>query len=261
MGAEQREGYGVECGGKTGHEGANGADNGANCAGGGQGNDLAYLDGGKDLELVERIRMRDSGALGELWGRYAGLLYSQALRVLNNAAEADDIVVEVFEEVWDRADGYHQERAKPVAWLLMLARRRAIDRLRERQSYQRAGERLQKEWMAIQRNGGNQVEDHLRLRDLRRILDGVMGRLPEGQRRAVWMAYYDGLTQKEISKCTSTSVGTIKSRMELGLRKMRDGLRENADWISGSWEGEFRGEYRAGGAERVGGVFSHNSDL
>ena len=177
-----------------------------------------------DERVLERLHAGEQSAMGELWNRYAGLLFSQAVRVLHNPSEAEDVVVEVFSEVWRRSGGYHPERARPAAWLVTLVRRRAIDRFRERRSHERAEERLALE------NGScppcsNGVEEQVRLSELRRILEQALHRLPERQREAVCMVYFDGLTQREISKRTRTPIGTIKTRLELGLRKMRERIR------------------------------------
>jgi RNA polymerase sigma-70 factor (ECF subfamily) len=162
--------------------------------------------------------------MGELWGRYAGLLFSQALRVLHNPAESEDVVIEVFSEVWRRSGGYHPERARPAAWLVTLVRRRAIDRFRERRSHERAEERLAQD-RGIARDSNDGTEEQVRPSDLRRHLEHELKRLPERQREAVCMVYFDGLTQREISKRTRTPIGTVKTRIELGLRKMRERIR------------------------------------
>lgn len=193
---------------------------------GGLGGDGASADGSgeSDESVLKRLNAGEQRAMGELWGRYAGLLFSQALRVLHNPAEAEDVVVEVFSEVWRRAGGYHPERARPAAWLVTLVRRRAIDRFRERRSHERAEERL-----AMERGGGRDsndgIEEQVRLSELRRLLEQALKRLPERQREAVCMVYFEGLTQREISKRTRTPIGTVKTRLELGLRKMRERIR------------------------------------
>jgi RNA polymerase sigma-70 factor (ECF subfamily) len=176
-----------------------------------------------DESVLKRLNAGEQRAMGELWGRYAGLLFSQALRVLHNPAEAEDVVVEVFSEVWRRAGGYHPERARPAAWLVTLVRRRAIDRFRERRSHERAEERLAMERGGCDSNDG--IEEQVRLSELRRLLEQALKRLPERQREAVCLVYFEGLTQREISKRTRTPIGTVKTRLELGLRKMRERIR------------------------------------
>ena len=177
-----------------------------------------------DESVLKRLNNGEQRAMGDLWGRYAGLLFSQALRILHNTTEAEDVVVEVFSEVWRRAGGYHPERARPAAWLVTLVRRRAIDRFRERRSHERAEERL-----ALERGRAGDASDgtaeQVRIVELRRLLEQVLARLPERQREAVCLVYFEGLTQREISKKTRTPIGTVKTRLELGLRKMRERIR------------------------------------
>jgi len=186
-----------------------------------------------DESLLARLRNGDEPALGKLWSRYAALLYTQALGVLHNPTEAEDVVAEVFSEVWRRAAGYHPERARPVAWLVTLVRRRSIDRLRERRSYEKAGERLAVESdgcrLYANSNGednyGDGVEEQVHLSEVRALLEQALEYLPERQRETVCMVYFHGLTQKEIATRTSTPLGTVKTRLELGLRKMRERIR------------------------------------
>jgi RNA polymerase sigma-70 factor (ECF subfamily) len=197
---------------------------GAGCEPDGLGADGSGTGQESDESVLRRLNAGEQMAMGELWKRYAGLLFSQALRVLHNPSEAEDVVAEVFSEVWRRSGGYHPERARPAAWLVTLVRRRAIDRFRERRSLERAEER-----MALENGKGpavsNGVEEQVRISELRRLLEQALNRLPERQREAVCMVYFDGLTQREISKRTRTPIGTIKTRLELGLRKMRERIR------------------------------------
>jgi RNA polymerase sigma-70 factor (ECF subfamily) len=182
-----------------------------------------------DEGLVEAICGGNAAALEELWRRYGALLASQALRVLQSSADADDAVAEVFEEVWARPSSYHVERARPVAWLLTLVRRRSIDRLRVRKRHRRV-----EVWLAAERarapscEGGAQ-DGEWRRAELRDLLARAMHRLPEKQRLTVWLAYYRGCSHREIARETCCPVGTVKTRLESALRKMRDGLSPGRD--------------------------------
>lgn len=179
--------------------------------------------GEPDEMLLLRLQAGEHSALEKLWVRYAPLLYSQSLKILHNPSECEDVVAEAFSEVWQRAANYHAQRAKPAAWLVTLVRRRAIDRLRERRSFEKAEERLTDEF--ARRTPSNSAEEHLRLADLRWLLDQALNRLTEQQRQTVSMVYFQGLTQREISERTKTPIGTIKTRLELALRKMRERIR------------------------------------
>jgi RNA polymerase sigma-70 factor (ECF subfamily) len=186
-----------------------------------------------DESLLERLQAKDPEALAQLWERYSGLLFTQSLGVLHNPAEAEDIVIEVFAEVWRRAANYHPERARPAAWLVTLVRRRSIDRLRERRSYEKAGVRLAVECesenlsvhFGAKESAGDGVEEQVYLSELRHLLEQALNGLPERQKETVSLVYFHGLTQKEIAARTSTPLGTVKTRLELGLRKMRERIR------------------------------------
>ena len=177
-----------------------------------------------DEQLVLRVQFGDEEALALLRARYHGLLQSQALRLVRSPEEADDVVSEVFIEVWQRASCYHQEWARAVAWLVTLVRRRAIDRLRVRQRQRKVEVGLSQKQVSCTPDGGSPVEEEMRLGEIRAVLESALNRLPEEQGRAVWMAYYKGFSQKEISKITKAPVGTVKTRLEIGLRKMRQRL-------------------------------------
>src|SRR4026209_1624603 len=98
-----------------------------------------------DLELMKAIQAEDPDALSQLYDRYNGILKALILRVIHNEAEADDLLQEIFMEIWNQAKNFSEEKGKPLGWMVTLARRRAIDGLRKKQAYARAEERLQNE--------------------------------------------------------------------------------------------------------------------
>jgi RNA polymerase sigma-70 factor (ECF subfamily) len=98
-----------------------------------------------DLELMQGIQAEDPEALSKLYDRYNGILKALILRVVHNDAEADDLLQEIFMEVWNQAKNFSPNKGKPLGWMVTLARRRAIDGLRKKQAYLRASERLQNE--------------------------------------------------------------------------------------------------------------------
>jgi len=95
-----------------------------------------------DLELMQRIQAEDADALSLLYDRYCGILKALILRVIHNESEADDLLQEVFMEIWNQAKNFSSEKGKALGWMVTLARRRAIDALRKKQAYNRAEERL-----------------------------------------------------------------------------------------------------------------------
>ena len=180
-----------------------------------------------DFELMEAIQKEDPEALSLLYDRYSGILKALILRVIHNDAEADDLLQEIFMEIWNQAKNFSPQKGKPLGWMVTLARRRAIDGLRKKQAYARAEERLQAEteqqpdaWVH------NTTEEEISFGDVRVLVRQVIRTLPEAQQRAIELAFFRGMSQREIAAHTNTPLGTVKTRLELGLKKIYDGLKE-----------------------------------
>ena len=183
-----------------------------------------------DLELMQAIQAEDPEALSQLYDRYNGILKALILRVIHNEAEAEDLLQEIFMEIWNQAKNFSAQKGKPLGWMVTLARRRAIDGLRKKQAYARAGERLQAEteqqpeaWVH------NSTEEEITFTDTRVIVRNVINSLPPAQQQAIDLAFFRGMSQREIAANTNTPLGTVKTRLELGLKKIYDGLKELKD--------------------------------
>ena len=183
-----------------------------------------------DTDLMRGIQRGEAEALSQLYDRYNGIIKALVLRVVHNDAEADDLLQEIFMEIWNQAKNFSSERGKPLGWMVTLARRRAIDGLRKKQAYARAEERLQAEteqqpdaWVQ------NTTEDEINLGDTRAHLRRVLDALPPPQQQAIELAFFRGMSQREIAADTNTPLGTVKTRLELGLKKIYDGLKELRD--------------------------------
>ncbi len=180
-----------------------------------------------DELLMAAVQQERTEGLNELYRRHSPTIRAVIARVLHNEQSVEDLLQEVFLEVWRLAGRYSSEKGKALGWIITLSRRRAIDRLRREQAYSRVEERYQKEteqqpeaWTQVQ--GTDDVESA----DLRRVLAGIIQTLPEAQRMAVEMAFYKGMSQREISTQTGIALGTIKTRLELALKKISFKLRE-----------------------------------
>jgi RNA polymerase sigma-70 factor (ECF subfamily) len=183
-----------------------------------------------DIELMQSIKDGDADALSQLYDRYNGIIKALILRVVHNEAEAEDLLQEIFMEIWNQAKNFSSARGKPLGWMVTLARRRAIDGLRKKQAYARAEERLQAEteqqpdaWVL------NTTEEEIALGDTREHLRRVLQCLPPPQQQAIELAFFHGMSQREIAANTNTPLGTVKTRLELGLKKIYDGLKELKD--------------------------------
>jgi RNA polymerase sigma-70 factor (ECF subfamily) len=180
-----------------------------------------------DLDLMHAIQTGDADALSILYDRYNGILKALILRVIHNEAEADDLLQEIFMEIWNQAKNFSAQKGKPLGWMVTLARRRAIDGLRKKQAYARAEERLQAEveqqpeaWV------NNATEEEIDFADTRVLVRQVISSLPPAQQQAIELAFFRGMSQREIAADTNTPLGTVKTRLELGLKKIYDGLKE-----------------------------------
>jgi RNA polymerase sigma-70 factor (ECF subfamily) len=180
-----------------------------------------------DEQLMEAVQKQDPQALEELYRRHHATLRAVIVRVLHNEHTADDLLQEVYMEIWRLANRYSSEKGKALGWMITLSRRRAIDRLRREQAYFRVEERFQRE-TEHQPNTWTHtgVEEDIEAADIRRILANILASLPPAQKAAVELAFYKGMSQREIATHTNIPLGTIKTRLELGVRKIATRLKE-----------------------------------
>jgi RNA polymerase sigma-70 factor, ECF subfamily len=165
-----------------------------------------------DQALLEAHARQDPRALAELYDRYAGPALALAARILSDRTEAEDVLQGVFTRVWSEAGRFDASKGSPAAWLLSAVRHAAIDRFRRRDVRQRA-ERREPETSAPARLSEEQE----------RVTEAVR-RLPLDQREAIELAYFDGLSQTEIAERLAQPLGTVKTRIRLGMSKLRQAL-------------------------------------
>lgn len=179
--------------------------------------------GATDERLMESIKSGDASALEVLHRAHRAVLGTVIRRIVNNDADADEVLQDCFIEIWRRADTYDEAKGKVLGWAITMARRRAIDRVRRRMCYARVGERFA-EQRAETEDGFRHVQEDAQSSDCARALKVAMERLPKAQRLALQMSFYQGLSQREIAATTGTPLGTVKTRLELGLKKIKAAL-------------------------------------
>lgn len=172
-----------------------------------------------DVELLHAIAGKDEAALARLYDAYRVILFGLLVRILNSREEAEDILQEVFVQVWRRAKDFDEQRGRPFTWLVTLARSRAIDRLRLLGARQRlaAGAALEQEHAD---NVSDALTDAVRA-EQQAVVRRALAELPEEQRHTLVLAYFDGLTQSEIASKLNAPLGTVKTRMRSGMAKLR----------------------------------------
>ncbi len=183
---------------------------------------LDYPTQAEDLELVQGLVNQEPDALAKLYERYGTVLKAVIMKVLHDETEAEDVLQEVFLQVWDRAMHYSAEKGKLLSWLSTVARRRAIDRVRQTCAYRRATDRFE----VVSRHPDKEIDEiHIveceaQHHDVRELIDRQLDLLPDSQRQAICLAYLEGRSQREIASMTHTPLGTVKTRIELGLKKL-----------------------------------------
>jgi len=177
-----------------------------------------------DRELVRSIARGSSDALGRLYDRHAGVVYAMARRVLAQQEDAEEVVQDVFSQVWRDAARYEADRASVAGWIVMLARTRAIDRLRARRARPDLNTAADPETGPVLAASGPTPEQVTVSADAARRVRGALDGLPENQRALVELAYFEGLTHSEISARSSVPLGTVKTRLRMAMASLREAL-------------------------------------
>lgn len=175
-----------------------------------------------DEDLMEGLVRHDSSALEQIYLRHRTILRGVVMRVLQDEAETDDVMQDVLMQLWTRADTYSSQRGLVLGWLITLARRRALDRQRQRNAYRRAVSR----WETACRQEGeaskgrSMYDREAQLSEARDLVNQLMRVLPPNQRMVVNLAFFEGLSHREIAVRTGLPLGTVKTRIELGRKKL-----------------------------------------
>ena len=179
----------------------------------------------EEAALVREVAGGDERAFASLYDRYSSILFGLLVRILHSRAEAEDVLQEVFLQVWQQARSFDASRGRAFTWLVTLARSRAIDRLRALDSRERAARRSAAD-APPPANGGEEWADAAASRSERaEVVRGALAELPEEQRQVLLLAYLDGMSQSEIAAAKGQPLGTVKTRTRAGLKKLSELLR------------------------------------
>ena len=179
-------------------------------------------DGLDDRALVARVTEGDGGALEALYGRYGRACYGLARRILADDQFAQDVVQEVFLTVWRDAHRFDATRGGFSTWLLSMTHHKAVDAVRREENLRKR--RTTAEILEDREVDGPQVHDEVWSTLRRERVREALATLPDPQREALVLAYFGGYTQREIAGLTGTPLGTVKTRMLAGMKRLKDGL-------------------------------------
>jgi RNA polymerase sigma-70 factor, ECF subfamily len=171
------------------------------------------------LHLIQQVAKQDRDAFSQLYDRFSTLVFTLAMRMLKARSDAEDLLQEVFVQVWRQAKNYSAERGSPEAWIVNIARSRAIDKIRSIR-------RMQKSFVLTDdpahAESSENVESSAADSETRLAMNSAMANLPETQRKVLELAYFDGLTQSEIADRLAEPLGTVKTRMRSGIQKLKE---------------------------------------
>jgi len=174
-----------------------------------------------DIDLIRRIGLADSSAFEELYQRYSGVVYSTAYRVLNSAADAEEVAQEVFFMIWEKSPMFDAARGKPITWVLTMTRNKSIDRLRSLQRRFRLQDEVEKETSTDDFIHERRPADEIDAMEKGQIVRSAVMKLNREQREVIEMAYFGGLTQQEIASRLHEPLGTVKARIRRGMFRLK----------------------------------------
>ena len=179
-------------------------------------------EGLRDGQLVELVAQQDAGALEALYDRYGRAAYSLARRILTEETLAQDVVQEVFLSLWRDARRFDAGRGTVATYLLSMTHHRAVDVVRREENLRRW--RTSDEGLELAPDPKARVEDEVEAGERRAEVRAALGELPAAQREALLLAYFGGYTQREVAALVGVPLGTVKTRMAAGMRKMKEAL-------------------------------------
>ncbi|CCH88786.1 RNA polymerase sigma factor, ECF family [Modestobacter italicus] len=181
-------------------------------------------DGAADLELVRRVAAGDRGAVDDLYQRFRRPAFALARRVLGDDVLAEDVLQEVFLTIWRDPGSFDGTRGSVASWLLAMVHHKAVDAVRREESHRRRRSRAEDDLVLAAPTQTTDVEDAAWQRIVADRVRTALHELPAPQREALTLAYYGGYTQREVAALTDTPLGTVKTRMLAGMRRLKDTL-------------------------------------
>jgi RNA polymerase sigma-70 factor (ECF subfamily) len=175
-----------------------------------------------EIDLLKRVGQGDRLSFEALYDRFSGVLFSVAYRVLNNQEAAEDVLQDVFIQIWEKAPLYDPARGKPMTWAITLARNKAIDRLRSTQRRDRLRDEMEREAETFEKFDDRSSFDAAAGVETGKLVREAIQKLSKDQREAIELAFFSSLTQTEIAGRLNEPLGTIKARIRRGMMRLKD---------------------------------------
>lgn len=179
-----------------------------------------------ESELMLRVASRDHRAFAELTDKYSALIFSTAFKVLNHYEDSEDVMSEVLATIWKKADTYHPKKGSLVTWICTTTRNRAIDRVRSVQRRSALYDRFEEKIEGDAPEAATTGREELYRSDARHILHNAVVSLSPEQREVIELAYFEGLTQKQIAERIESPLGTVKARIRRGVERLRHSIND-----------------------------------
>ncbi len=177
-----------------------------------------------EIDLLQKIGQGDRRSFEALYDRFSGVLFSTAYRVLNNREAAEDVLQDVFIQIWEKAALYDPARGKPMTWAITLTRNKSIDRLRSTQRRNRLQDDLLHESETVEKFDDRSSFEALSSVETGGMVRAAIQKLSKDQREAIELAFFSSLTQTEISERLGEPLGTVKARIRRGMMRLREVL-------------------------------------
>lgn len=184
-------------------------------------------DSDDEIELMKRIQARDADALEELYELYHRLLFGMVLSIVKKREEAEDMLQEIFVKIWNKAESFDPERGNAYSWIVTLARNQAIDRIRSKgyKSQEKQSVSIHQPLFSLEGDKHDPMETTI-FSDRAELVKKALGQIPEAQSEVIKIAYYRGMTQREIADYLDIPLGTVKTRTRQGMMKLKNILGE-----------------------------------
>jgi len=181
----------------------------------------------EDIRLLEKVVQRDQTSFAALYDRYASLIYTMVLRMVKSTDEAEDLLQEIFMKIWNQAEMFAGSKGSVYTWVVTIARRKAIDRLRSSQNLHKGKSLDEEETVAIP-DAAYQMNPLTATisAEYEELMRSGLAQLSDDQRAIIELSYYEGYTQAQIATRLDVPLGTVKTRMRQGLIRLRDYLKE-----------------------------------